>query len=211
MATTVGSLKRVKISSLHKAAFNPKTRQRDINTLMGSIERVGLLYPILVNKTLDVIDGHRRLSACEKLGWETIPVLCVEGEQSELFSEVSTSNRQLRGNETLHVYLKEPRAIGVRARGKIESCENVVGRETVRALATGGFSMATWDVARRICKEADQETPAQQKRVMHWLIKHRCAGTVEKAIRAGVDVGKIMQAVARNKPIQAKYSVTERD
>lgn len=55
----------------------PEDRQRrefgDIEDLASSIARVGLINPITVDGTT-LIAGHRRLLACQHLGWEEVPV-----------------------------------------------------------------------------------------------------------------------------------------
>lgn len=44
----------------------------DLTGLKSSIERVGLLNPICVDKDLNIITGRRRLEACRQLGWDEI-------------------------------------------------------------------------------------------------------------------------------------------
>ena len=45
-----------------------------LSDLMESIQRVGLLHPPVVTRDLHLIAGQRRLEACRKLGWKTVPV-----------------------------------------------------------------------------------------------------------------------------------------
>jgi len=207
MSTTATTVRKAKIASLKGAGYNPKVRINRVNPLIRSIERVGLLYPILVNKSMQVVDGHRRLKACERLGWDEVPIIVVEGEQSELFSEANTSARVFTGNQTLNVYLKEPRAVGGRARANIQACEDVVGRAILRRMASEGFSIRTWDVARRVARLADQNDPAMLNRIVKWMLNFGCAGTVKDALARGTPPGLIIAAVKRNKRIQAKYDV----
>jgi hypothetical protein len=49
----------------------------DINSLAASIEEVGLLHPIVVRPDGRLIAGERRLAACKKLGWTSVPVTVV--------------------------------------------------------------------------------------------------------------------------------------
>ncbi|MGO9571927.1 MAG: ParB N-terminal domain-containing protein [Desulfomonilaceae bacterium] len=46
--------------------------------LMDSIGALGLLHPILVNSKSRLISGARRLEACNRLGWKTIPARVVD-------------------------------------------------------------------------------------------------------------------------------------
>jgi ParB family chromosome partitioning protein len=45
--------------------------------LAASIEEVGLLHPIAVRADGRLIAGERRLAACKKLGWTSVPVTVV--------------------------------------------------------------------------------------------------------------------------------------
>ena len=45
-----------------------------IQDLMDSIERVGLLQPLVINSRNEVISGNRRLLAIQQLGWEEVDV-----------------------------------------------------------------------------------------------------------------------------------------
>jgi ParB family chromosome partitioning protein len=44
----------------------------DLTSLIASIQKVGLLNPIVVTEDYRLVAGFRRLSACRKLGWNEI-------------------------------------------------------------------------------------------------------------------------------------------
>jgi N6-adenosine-specific RNA methylase IME4 len=50
----------------------------DIDSLAASIHEVGLLHPIVVRRDGRLIAGERRLAACKKLGWASVPVTVVD-------------------------------------------------------------------------------------------------------------------------------------
>lgn len=50
----------------------------DLSALAASIERVGLLHPIVITPEHRLIAGERRLRAVELLGWADVPVTIVE-------------------------------------------------------------------------------------------------------------------------------------
>jgi len=52
----------------------------DIKSLAESISDIGLLHPIVVDESNNLIAGRRRLKACESIGWEKIPVHMVSLE-----------------------------------------------------------------------------------------------------------------------------------
>ena len=49
----------------------------DLQGLAESIREFGLLRPVLITRDGRLIAGRRRLEACKRLGWETIPVIVV--------------------------------------------------------------------------------------------------------------------------------------
>lgn len=67
-------------------AINFEDRHRkdlgDIDGLMSSIDRVGLLQPIAVNRSNKLIAGARRLEAIRRLGWTDAPVVVAESVDS---------------------------------------------------------------------------------------------------------------------------------
>lgn len=53
----------------------------NLKTLIESIERIGLLHPVVITPDKKLIAGFRRMVACKKLGWKKIPVRVVDLEQ----------------------------------------------------------------------------------------------------------------------------------
>ena len=48
----------------------PKYSEREFNDLVESIRTNGQRYPIVVNQYYEILDGHHRYMACQKLGIE---------------------------------------------------------------------------------------------------------------------------------------------
>ncbi len=74
------SVVQVKISELKPCEYNPRSWSNDaIAQLRESIERFGLVDPILVNNAPNrkgvVIGGHFRLKIAKDLGYKEIPVV----------------------------------------------------------------------------------------------------------------------------------------
>ena len=62
----------------------------DLNQLMESMKKYGLLSPILINRKSELIAGHRRLEAAKRLGWHTVNVVVIdrENERDKLEIEI---------------------------------------------------------------------------------------------------------------------------
>ncbi len=50
----------------------------DIEVLQSSIEKVGLINPVMIDENNHLIAGYRRLTACKNLGWTEIEVTVVQ-------------------------------------------------------------------------------------------------------------------------------------
>ena len=68
--------------NISEIKINPRIRQDmgDLSSLKQSIQKMGLLQPIIVNTKKELISGFRRLEACRQLGWKEIEVKMIETE-----------------------------------------------------------------------------------------------------------------------------------
>jgi ParB-like chromosome segregation protein Spo0J len=62
-------IEEIKIEKLKEAEYNPRQMdQEQLNSLKNSIEKYGLVEPIVCNQDMTVIGGHQRLKALKELG-----------------------------------------------------------------------------------------------------------------------------------------------
>ena len=50
----------------------------DVDGLAASINEIGLLHPVVISPDGSLIAGERRLEACKRLGWPSIPVTLID-------------------------------------------------------------------------------------------------------------------------------------
>lgn len=50
----------------------------NLDALQASIEKVGLINPVMIDEKNNLLAGYRRLSACKKLGWKEIEANVVQ-------------------------------------------------------------------------------------------------------------------------------------
>ncbi len=62
----------------------------DLEPLMKSMQEYGLMNPVVVNRRLELIAGHRRLESARRLGWENIEatMMATSGELPMLELEI---------------------------------------------------------------------------------------------------------------------------
>jgi ParB family chromosome partitioning protein len=83
---------------------NPRNEVDDINELIVSISKIGLLQPIVVrtvNNHFEVIAGVRRYSACRRLGWRKISCHVVELDDKAAFEVALIENLHRRSLSVL--------------------------------------------------------------------------------------------------------------
>ena len=71
-------MKNIPVDSI-KVKDRVRSDAGDIQGLMESIKRYGLLSPITVNEKNELIAGERRLRAAIHLGWHSIPAIVISG------------------------------------------------------------------------------------------------------------------------------------
>lgn len=90
----------VRVDALHPFAGNPFAVREDdeFAALVDSIRQFGVITPLEVrpldNGTFEVVSGHRRLLACQKLGLETVPVLVKELDRDDAVISLVDGNLQ---------------------------------------------------------------------------------------------------------------------
>ena len=71
-------IEKVKIAELNPAEYNPRRMtNKQYEDLKNSLEKFGLVDPIIINSDNTVVGGHQRLRIMRELGAELVPVVRV--------------------------------------------------------------------------------------------------------------------------------------
>lgn len=204
-------VKRIPIATLSTAPHNPKSRTENnsrLRQLAKSMEKIGILYPILVSKDgKRVIDGHRRLAAAKRLGWDSIPVLMVNAESDdEVYSEVNANSCRLTGNQALAVWLKNPKAVTKRSRACFDRAEAILGRTILGRLSRGGHSVRLLTLAGWVARYVDRADDSKFiKKTTCWLAKYRNARIVEGYMEVKQSPKTLHRAIMANRDLKISY------
>ena len=80
----IAEVQEVSLRLLKPYENNAKIHGKDqIEKLKKSIEEFGFLNPCLIDRDYNLIAGHGRVMAAQKLGWESVPCVFVEGLTEE--------------------------------------------------------------------------------------------------------------------------------
>jgi len=93
-----------------KVKRRARQQEGDIEPLMDSMRRYGLLNPVIVNSRNILIAGARRLEAAKRLGWHTISATVLDSmdkvTELEIEIEENTQRANLTEQELLSAYTR---------------------------------------------------------------------------------------------------------
>ena len=77
-------VEKIQINKLKPAGYNPRQiSKKQYNDLKQSIEKFGLVDPIIINKDFTVIGGHQRLKICKELNHKKIDCVVLDLNEQE--------------------------------------------------------------------------------------------------------------------------------
>lgn len=137
----------------------------DMDYLKSSITKIGLMHSIPVTPKGFLIAGRRRLAACEKLGWDEIPVTIVRGmgdaikaltaERDENLCREPMKNSELvaLGDRLLELEKAEAK----KRQGKKQPEGSMKGRADDKVAKALDVSAPTYRKARELVKKKDED------------------------------------------------------
>lgn len=143
----------VPIESIRHTPYNPPSRTKDgkqLQSLMATIKKHGLVYPILISSDRDVIDGNRRLAACRLIGLESVECIVSPVDKDDLYSDVNGESLKIQGAGWLHVARhggKPPRKEAEMYRELV----GLVGTYGVDTLIQSGIGLGVLPMAKMVC------------------------------------------------------------
>jgi len=105
--------------SVEKLSHHPKNREiydlSSIDTLMTSIQEVGLLQSLVIDQHNQVISGNRRLEAVRRLNWKSVEIEKVDVEPTDTIPLIISYNQQRvkTNREILQEYWALEKVLGI--------------------------------------------------------------------------------------------------
>lgn len=102
----------VNVVPIEKIQIGQRQRKSvgELDDLIESIKRVGLIHPIVVDSDLNLLAGERRLTACKMLGWNEVPIRQFnelgETERKEIELEENIRRKNLDWQEEVKAKLE---------------------------------------------------------------------------------------------------------
>lgn len=191
----------IKVDELKPAVYNPPGRVsgHSLYELLASVKQVGILQPILVSQSLDVIDGHRRLACAKLAGLETVPCIVTDGNRHEIYTSVNGTSKKLTLADDLYVYLSGGSMSG-RSRAAIDALDKIIGLDGLETLAESGLSPRG---TLQACETYERATGDKiTKKSAMWIINQRMSYRIRRAKENGIHPDIIRACVNANIPLE---------
>jgi hypothetical protein len=197
----------IKLDVLKPAKHNPLDRTTPAATkrLKESIMRVGMLYPILINDKMEIIDGHRRCACARELEWQTIPAIVRTGDQGDLWNEVTRTPRRL-SNRELTQAIASGMDVPQSLRGVYENVVSLCGLGFIDELVDRNLALKSiHDIHRAMMNYLGVDIEADKdfaKSAMLWMARNSMQYAVRVAIANHTDKEHIRKCVLGDVPLR---------
>lgn len=195
------------VSSIKTAAYNPKSRteEKNLASLKKSIKENGLLLPIMVDASGNLIDGHRRLAVYKSLRKRDIPTIEVSSAigKDKIFETVNSTQRKINNRDMIHIYINGG-VVPQRAVLMIDKTKSIIGDVGLKKLASYNASYRIYDSA-LITSRYIKNNNIELKDIIMWLGEHNSAFKVRRAMEVKVSKDVIINAIKKNKPLSITY------
>jgi ParB/RepB/Spo0J family partition protein len=202
----------IAISELQGMPYQPEVRtiEKHISGLKKSVEEMGLLVPILVDKDNNIIDGHRRVAVFKALNLASIPAIQYNGEMKGLrsidaYASINTTQRKMNALEQLDVYLRGGKALGG-VKKAIEWTEEHLGRGYLEQLLKNCFSPYYVVRLKNIAHRCGYKNPTELRKFYNWAMRHGQFAQLMTIEKVNADVRCVRSAVASNRPLKKRVS-----
>tara|TARA_Y100000034_G_scaffold28621_1_gene34416 strand:- start:834 stop:1469 length:636 start_codon:yes stop_codon:yes gene_type:complete len=203
----------VLLSEIKPSSFNPPIRTaKGINGLKNNIENNGLLQPILVDKNMIIIDGHRRRECLIQLGIEEVAIIQTEEniKHDDLFIATCSDTLSLNGNQHLWRYMEGMQVPDAHYK-RIKDIEKWLGvtraHGLFRNLIEDGKSHSTYHYAMQLYREyTGRKTKKQMSELVYYMLNIDAPTRVKVAILNFIPINILIDSVESKKKISFNFS-----
>lgn len=204
----------VPVSKIKRATYNPKSRteEKRLSRLLNDIRDTGQIYiPLIMTKSYELIDGHRRLAVAEILEFKTVPAILREmtaEDRKRAYASINATGQPTRATESLEVWINEPRAVTPARQKQFENMQERLGKVIVSRMASNGYSPRLFATATRLANYCCIDSDAFLRKAICWLMEHSAARQVEQAMMLEQPAATLVKAINRSQSLKMKL-VTE--
>jgi ParB/RepB/Spo0J family partition protein len=196
-------------SALIPASYNPsiRTNKKELSPLLISIKANGILYPIMVDKNMNIIDGHRRLACANQLKLREVPVIVSDTtlNKDECYETINSSQRKMNPNEMIFVYVHGGR-VPKKAETKIIQLEKILGLSELKKLSKKYVSVSILSYGLRISDYCNNPSIEFKKKAILWLVRHKQTYRVRRALEDGINASRLKRAITEDRALKYEWN-----
>lgn len=200
---------------------NPKSK-KELTTLMNLIAEHNLMEPVTITKDFMLIDGHRRVTCCEKLGYTEIPAYIAPLSSADIkdadydpFVMQNAARKSLDGYQYLWRYMNGF-SIPKLHLSRIENLERWVGTKSKymfkRILMKGG-SPATYAYAMGIYRKQLKKDSTYKKKLqkghmndmVEWMFNVGSPSNIKYALLNLIPLEVLVDCIDNRKAISTEF------
>jgi hypothetical protein len=202
------------IADIKPSNFNPPIRTtKGIKGLKDNIATNGLLQPILVDKNMTVIDGHRRLACLLELGMTDVPIIQINEniKHDDLFLATCEDTMPLNGHQHLWRYM-EGMQVPAGHLKRIKHVEDWLGFSRAhglfRRLIKDGKSAGTFEYVMSLYRAYTGRTSKREMaKLVYYMLNIDAPTHVKAAIHNFAPVDVLKECVDNSNRIVHEFSV----
>lgn len=98
---------RIPVSTIAATPYNPSDRTQDgkeLRRLVATVQKYGVIQPIIITADRDLVDGNRRLSAAKLAGHTHIECIILDHgvERDEVFGDLNSTSKKITNRGWLY-------------------------------------------------------------------------------------------------------------
>ena len=205
----------VSISEIKRSKYNPRIRTDKTKfaykNLLQSIKNNGLIVPIILNNSMKLIDGHRRLSCCEDLGYDEIPAIInssvTNKNYDKMFTEANDKTMKMTASQETERYLSGASNISNAVLKQIKILEEIGGRDVIKKIVSMGQSPATYTIGVGMyCAYTNKRTKKDKREVLYWMFNVSSPYALKTAINFFIPADMLVEFIKERKKITANWT-----
>lgn len=153
----------VPVHTIRHTPYNPPSRTAEgaaLTKLIDAIREHGLQYPLLITSDRDLVDGNRRFSAVQHLGWRDVECIVATRKADHLFRDMNTSAVPIRGNGWLHIG-RTGGSLPKKEAAMYSELHGLIGNFGIDKLLSAKLGLNILPLCKNICAQGTQHRLAE--------------------------------------------------
>jgi len=205
----------VPVTKINESKYNPGIRtdrtKASYKKLRDSIEEHGLIVPIVLNRHLKVVDGHRRLNCFRDLSLDSIPAMVNKSvhknNYDKIFMVANENSMKITAAQETERYLAGASVISPSVLKAIKALEEIGGRNCIKRIVADEKSPNTYLIGITMFTSYTKKRTRKAKRqCLYWMFNVGSAYMLKTAINFFIPADVLVDCVENRKRVVAQWT-----